>query len=639
MKKWIRAVLAGTIILALILFGIFAAQNTQKSTKPEQNPEEQNTSVSENSTSDENTAENSTDDPDIIVKDNVKVITNEMKSEDQPTEVSDNSLTFEKDPGYQTGDVLVAGEISAAPSGFIRKVVQTEKTNQGYRVETEPATLLDVFEKAHIIKQFRLTEDGASETGNNSAYIIKRLSEDESEEETEEENSDYDYSVSINVEEEPIQFSGEAGWGCWLELQIDIEDGEVQCGIAVRSKAGISLECGANSEKEFEKEKTVYERKLPNIEFNAGIVPIVITNHMEAVVGAAGSLEGGIHSSYGATADSTLGFQYDSRTGKVEEVKEGNLNSDGLEWSTVEVNGRLEAYIDIRLSAKLYDSAGLNLSGGAVGKAEGQAKVSMKDDLGGYAGSLELSISPRIKGKAVVDIPVIDKKMQETDLFDRTFDPIWSKHWESSADWQKDMEWTETGEQGDIYVTRYGEVNQCDSTAFQFEIPKGWEIQTEEVGGPMDAVRENVVLTNDRGVTVSFWYCQGALGGYSRDMLKAQVSQADTSNFVPGYPWGTDRDCSDLGEFMVARVHITGEMMAGIDDDYVPVDSTLFAVIPTSRLGEIEFAGQAGDVDEFSFDYPTPVAFIAEAPDGTFTEKEEEQVIRILKSFKVAELD
>ncbi len=50
-----------------------------------------------------------------------------MKSEDQPTEVSDNSLTFEKDPGYQTGDVLVAGEISAAPSGFIRKVVQIEK--------------------------------------------------------------------------------------------------------------------------------------------------------------------------------------------------------------------------------------------------------------------------------------------------------------------------------------------------------------------------------------------------------------------------------------------------------------------------------------------------------------------------------
>ena len=96
MKKWIRALVAGVVILAVILFGIFVLRNTQKDTKPKQNPEEQNTSVSENSTSNESTAENSTDDPDIIVKDNVKVITNEMKSEDQPTEVFDNSLIFGK---------------------------------------------------------------------------------------------------------------------------------------------------------------------------------------------------------------------------------------------------------------------------------------------------------------------------------------------------------------------------------------------------------------------------------------------------------------------------------------------------------------------------------------------------------------
>ena len=120
-------------------------------------------------------------------------------------------------------------------------------------------------------------------------------------------------------------------------------------------------------------------------------------------------------------------------------------------------------------------------------------------------------------------------------------------------------------------------------------------------------------------------------------MLKAQISQADASDFVPGYPWGTDRDCSDLGEFMVARIHITGEMMAGIDADYNPIDNMMFAVIPTSRLGEVELAGQDGNVDELSIDYTTPVAFIAEAPDGMFTSQEEKQVIRILKSFIVAE--
>ena len=206
MKKWIRALVAGVVILAVILFGIFVLRNTQKDTKPKQNPEEQNTSVSENSTSNESTAENSTDDPDIIVKDNVKVITNEMKSEDQPTEV------FEKDPGYQTGDVLVAGEISAAPSGFIRKVVQTEKTNQGYWVETEQATLLDVFEKAHIIKQFRLTEDGASETRNSSAYTIKRLSEDGQRKKTVITITAFPSMLKKNPFSFPERQDGDAGW-------------------------------------------------------------------------------------------------------------------------------------------------------------------------------------------------------------------------------------------------------------------------------------------------------------------------------------------------------------------------------------------------------------------------------------------
>ena len=46
MKKWIRALVAGVVILAVILFGIFVLRNTQKDTKPKQNPEEQNTSVS-----------------------------------------------------------------------------------------------------------------------------------------------------------------------------------------------------------------------------------------------------------------------------------------------------------------------------------------------------------------------------------------------------------------------------------------------------------------------------------------------------------------------------------------------------------------------------------------------------------------
>ena len=74
------------------------------------------------------------------------------------------------------------------------------------------------------------------------------------------------------------------------------------------------------------------------------------------------------------------------------------------------------------------------------------------------------------------------------------------------------------------------------------------------------------------------------------------------------------------------------------DSDFTEIDGgSFYAVVPESYLGEREYVKQVGDIDEFSFDYPRPHAFIAESPDGKFTEKEEKEVIEILKSFRVAE--
>ena len=151
---------------------------------------------------------------------------------------------------------------------------------------------------------------------------------------------------------------------------------------------------------------------------------------------------------------------------------------------------------------------------------------------------------------------------------------------------------------------------------------------------------EKVVLSNERGVTVTFWSLVHKLGGRSGvSMLQADITKADDSEFVPSFPNGTNTDFSSLGNFIVAKVHIIGELDMKRDSDFTPVDSgtTFYAVVPESYLGTREFVGQAGNVDEFSFVYPTPYAFIAEAPDGTFTAGEERDVVKILKSFKVAE--
>ena len=95
-----------------------------------------------------------------IVKKNVKIITSETDKDERPTKVLEDKLEFKKDLKYKKGDVIVSGITSEADAGYIRKVVNTKKKNGKYIVQTEPAYLTDVFEKAHIVKQIELTDAG-----------------------------------------------------------------------------------------------------------------------------------------------------------------------------------------------------------------------------------------------------------------------------------------------------------------------------------------------------------------------------------------------------------------------------------------------------------------------------------------------
>ena len=69
--------------------------------------------------------------------------------------MNDDPPAFESYPKYKAGAVIVAGEISGAENGFIRKVVSVKKATGGYVVETQSALLTDVFEKAYIEKRLK----------------------------------------------------------------------------------------------------------------------------------------------------------------------------------------------------------------------------------------------------------------------------------------------------------------------------------------------------------------------------------------------------------------------------------------------------------------------------------------------------
>lgn len=381
-----------------------------------------------------------------VVKDNVKIITEE--SDKQPILVEDDKITFDSNPRYKKGDVIVSGITSSAPNGFIRNVTGVQKTKGKYIIQTEPAVLTDVFEKAHIYKRIELAES----QNESESYHIKNMNAVTNElqssnilckTEDEDNGTDYMFGKSFEEKEDPVSLSGEAGTSAWVEVSIDIVHGDIKCGIAIRTKEGAkaSLECSASYSKELEKQ--LLTKKLPDYQFIVAGIPIVVTNELEIYTEAEINLEGNIGVSYELTAETTQGFNYNSKTGKVEEINQVTCESDGLQWNTISISGDTSMGSSVHLITKLYDASGMDMSLKIAGKAEGEAKVTTNKELDGYAGSLDLSIVPEIKGEIVVDTPVFDKNLLKQPLFEAALKPLWEKHWESSVNWQDDLQWKE----------------------------------------------------------------------------------------------------------------------------------------------------------------------------------------------------
>ena len=596
---------------------------------------------------------------DIIVKDNVYTITEGSEFEDALSDVSENQLVFDKNLKYKEGDVIVAGIIDEARDGFIRKVIKTEKKDNKYIVETEPAFLTDVFEKAHIVRKIRLTENGVKEDNvnepqaearyrsdtfqkvstaeKNDNYSVMKLSNTENKEE---EDKDLGASFYTSFEEninDITTISGEAGFNIWLELKLDIENGEIMFGLVAKNETGAKMQLMCSEEMEQAIERVVFQKRLPRYQFEVSGVPIVLTNEIETVLGAGAEMEGSVGIGFDASSQNAYGFVYDSRKGKVSEIKENKSDTSGVQWNTnLQITGTGTADVSLHLITKLYGCTGVDMGIGVQGKITGEAKLSAKPDIGGYAGRLELSIAPKVDGTLVVEVPVIDEKLTEQELFEKELKPFWTKEWKSSNEWKADLEWTGTGEKGKTYITRYGELNAITCPTFQFDIPRGWNITTEEVDTDLTKVfDEHIVISNERGLTVSYYDCKNRLGGASRTMLKGEITKVADSNFIPSYVQA--EDYSSLGKFIVAKVEIVGELWMDTDSDYKEVDgATFYAIVPETYIGEREFVGQAGHIDEFSFEYPSPYAFIAESPNGEFTQKEEKQVVEILESFTEA---
>lgn len=181
------------------------------------------------------------------------------------------------------------------------------------------------------------------------------------------------------------------------------------------------------------------------------------------------------------------------------------------------------------------------------------------------------------------------------------------------------------------YITRFGEVNLVTYPAFSFGYPDGWTVASEEVS----TSSEKVILTNSTGINVTYWNFGETrdLTGATRDIRGVDVTRVADASFIPDYVQATDY--SDLGKFMVAKLKTTSECDMLSDGESVDIENgpVRYALLPESEVGE-QYESIIAGLPTFSFWYAGHISFIADSPNGEFTEQEEKEVIAIVASFR-----
>lgn len=191
------------------------------------------------------------------------------------------------------------------------------------------------------------------------------------------------------------------------------------------------------------------------------------------------------------------------------------------------------------------------------------------------------------------------------------------------------------------YTTKFGKINQITYPEFQFDYSDNWKIKMESVSeNSAKGEVETVVLTNKNNVEIQYTHIMESkdfnFNTGNVEMNRVEISKSAASQFIPGYVQATNH--KSLGTFMVAKLKTTGQLNMQTEKDYHDIDGSVkYAVLPEKRNGKTEDI-RGFNEGVFSFWYSGHIAFTASALDGKFNAEDEEEVIRILSTFRVKEV-
>lgn len=371
----------------------------------------------------------------ITVKEDVVIIDDDTKKNEQPYKIDANHLYYKKEPKLNVNDVIVSGITDAAPNGYIRKVTNIAKTDGEYVVETIPATFLEVFEELDLKAVVPLTEVIQQSNISNNAKATLNIAKlfnfgiIEAQAATAEMldiNEEFDENLG------PASVKGKVGASATLEVNIDIQNNEIIWSSIVTDKiyGDLFVGLGKSADKTFQKTLASIEKAVTIM---AGPVPIVISNELALELKGNTGISGELGTNININTTDRNGFVYTSADGSIAEINESESFTGDINCETgSSADGEFKAGIFINLTSLFYDCSGAEIGVGVEGKTEG--KLSVTDDTlktkEKFCGKIAASIYPKLYGNIVVNIPVIDHDLVEIELFAVEFDPLWEKIFE-----------------------------------------------------------------------------------------------------------------------------------------------------------------------------------------------------------------
>ena len=361
----------------------------------------------------------------VILEKNVSVVTNETEESEQPYKIDANHLYYKSKPNLKKDDVVVSGIIEAAPTGFMRKIVNIEKLNGEYVVETMQANFSDVFKEVNFQDSIDLTKDTNSPEVKPQGKLltpkVTPLSYD----------SESNVFLKINektIDEDKIYALVNGSFDLKIHPKLQVTDGNTFFDLSWENGIDSSIYFFNREDINGTIEKELRSYTFMPREFYIGAVPVVLTNEVSVKFKVNGTITGEVSVDLEINDKISQGFEYDSieksyaQNDSTEIIKN---NVDLVVHGPVNTDATIGMFVESKTT--LYDSLSVKNHSGLTAGIIGGIRIdnTVKSTNGIRYGTIETVVFADNVVEFVPGEPLCESSLDEPIILEREDEYLW----------------------------------------------------------------------------------------------------------------------------------------------------------------------------------------------------------------------